>query len=231
MTTMQEARATEAQAAACARSAWLLSAFDALEAGQTLLLVSRQEPWGLLETLQEARKGLFDWSPVALDPPGWEVEISRRDGAADAGRTLTDALQREHAHLAQLEERAFHALSRGERERARRLYAGYAHGVDRHMRAEEHLLFPVFEVKSGLPYGGPTSVMRGEHQGIRSSLAAMLELRANGAEAMREARDALLSALRDHERKEESILYPGIDRLLTAEERDALVSRFQRYPR
>jgi iron-sulfur cluster repair protein YtfE (RIC family) len=48
--------------------------------------------------------------------------------------------------------------------------------------------------------------------------------------AFGEVRARLLTTLRDHERKEESILYPWIDRLLTEGESDSLVARIQAFP-
>jgi uncharacterized protein (DUF2249 family)/hemerythrin superfamily protein len=209
----------------------LLSAFDTLPAGQTLLLVSSDEPWGLLETLQLRRKGLFEWSPLTLDPRSWQVEITRRDARPGERRCLTEALHWEHVHLGALEQRAFEALVSGDRDTSHRLYAAYQHGLNRHIHLEEQLLFPVFEMKSGLPYGGPTAVMRAEHREIRMALEELIRAAEGGPAFAEEPRSRLHTALRDHERKEESILYPNIDRLLTDGERDSLVARVQAYSR
>jgi hypothetical protein len=40
----------------------------------------------------------------------------------------------------------------------------------------------------------------------------------------------MVSLLRGHNEKEELVLYPGTDRLLAAEESDALVARLQEQP-
>ena len=208
----------------------LLSAFDGLAAGQSLVLVAGENPVRMLDVLQRTRKGLFEWSPLAGDPPSFRVEIARRGAQPGAPRRLTEALIWDHAHLDGLERRAHAALLAGDRDTAHSLYAAFRSGLNRHIRFEEEVLFPVFDMRAGLPHGGPTAFLRAEHREIRMLLESLLQAAEDGAAAAAEPRQALRALLADHDRKEESILYPGTDLLLSAAESDALVARIQAYP-
>ncbi len=208
----------------------LLSAFDSLPPGAAIVLVAGEEPRAMLEALQRTRKGLFEWAPLADDPRTWHVEIARRSAAPGTPRRLTEALVWDHEHLDALEQRAFAALVAGERAAARQLYTAFHRGLNRHIRFEEEVLFPVFDVKAGLPHGGPTAFMRAEHREIRMLLEDVVRAVDDGPSAVAEPRQALRAFLSEHDRKEESILYPGADLLLSEAESDALVARIQAYP-
>lgn len=96
-----------------------------------------------------------------------------------------------------------------------------------HFDAEEALLFPRFEQRTGM-YQGPTQVMRGEHLQMRQLLAA-----AETAIALRDADDyagnaeTLLIMMQQHNVKEENILYPMCDQQL-ADELDQLLPQLRR---
>jgi iron-sulfur cluster repair protein YtfE (RIC family) len=86
--------------------------------------------------------------------------------------------------------------------------------LESHFRAEEELLFPDFEARSGLRRG-PTAVMREEHSQIRSLVADLRQAatQADGA-AFDAAAATLLILMEQHNLKEEGILYPLCDQLL-----------------
>lgn len=212
------------------RDAALLAAFDRLAPSETLLLSSLVPPGELLELLRTQRKGLFEWSPLDHDPGCWQVAIARRKAAAGARRRVTEALEWDHDRLDELLQEALRALRAGDDEAARGAYATFRRGLCRHIRFEEELLFPVFEMRTGLPHGGPTSVMRAEHQEIQALLGEIARALEEAPGAVEKLYRALHAALADHNRKEELILYPGTDRLLTEAESEALVARIQAYP-
>ncbi|HVR71228.1 MAG TPA: hemerythrin domain-containing protein [Vicinamibacteria bacterium] len=104
----------------------------------------------------------------------------------------------------------------------------YVGGLERHMRIEEELVFPVFEARSGMS-GGPTTVLRDEHRTIRVALAMMREGVARGDGAgFRAGLRYLETILPEHNAKEEHVLYPTTDRLLTPAERSTLTRRLVR---
>ena len=93
-----------------------------------------------------------------------------------------------------------------------------------HFSHEENVLFPAFEARTGMR-GGPTSVMREEHRQMNEMFAAMRDNLArrdgNGYLGLSET---LLMLMRQHNLKEENILYPMADQAL-AGERDALLAQ------
>jgi len=104
-----------------------------------------------------------------------------------------------------------------------------------HHGKEEDLLFPAM-VKAGVPgEGGPIGVMLAEHvQGrrfIQNLADALPGYRAGEkdaiAEAVRNAR-GYVDLLGPHIHKEDFILYPMADRILTPETQDALEAGFEK---
>ena len=120
------------------------------------------------------------------------------------------------------------AVGKGRFAEAAAGYEEFEHGLLRHLRIEEELIFPVFEARSGM-LNGPTDVMRDEHRQVRMALALMRRgLLQADATAYGDGLRFFDSVLPDHNAKEEHILYPTLDRLLRPAERAALVSRLQR---
>jgi len=142
--------------------------------------------------------------------------------------TITSYLSWDHRRL----DRALAGAQedvKGERmAEARHALDEYARGLERHMRVEDELVFPVFEARSGMS-GGPTAVMRDEHRSIRIALAMMRDgLDRNDAQGFRAGLRFLETILPEHNAKEEHILYPTTDRLLTPAERATLTARLER---
>jgi len=101
-------------------------------------------------------------------------------------------------------------------------------GLERHFVLEEQFLFPLFEERSGMgPGTGPTEVMRSEHREIVRLLGEILRTIGDPAKLPDEKRAAFHEILEEHHLKEEGMLYPAMDEVLTPEEGDALVSRIQ----
>jgi iron-sulfur cluster repair protein YtfE (RIC family) len=101
---------------------------------------------------------------------------------------------------------------------AKQCFKEFKFGLQRHIVWEEQILFPLFERKTGMTQAGPTVVMRQEHRRIADRLEAIhAKVRAGDPDTDREI-DALLEVLALHNQKEEAVLYPALDRLLTREE-------------
>ena len=88
----------------------------------------------------------------------------------------------------------------------------------RHLRMEEEVMFPAFEQASGMTHGGPTFVMRSEHEQMRG-LIEQMGTAADGDdyEELVELGDTLLMLIQQHNQKEEQMLYPMAERALTAD--------------
>jgi hemerythrin-like domain-containing protein len=88
----------------------------------------------------------------------------------------------------------------------------------RHLRMEEEVMFPAFEQATGMTDGGPTFMMRSEHEQMRGLIEQM------GAAADRDdydelvdLGDTLLMLIQQHNQKEEHMLYPLAERALGAD--------------
>ncbi|MBI4346700.1 MAG: hemerythrin domain-containing protein [Elusimicrobia bacterium] len=111
-------------------------------------------------------------------------------------------------------------------EKAVPAFAEFDRRLERHIEWEEKILFPAVGAKAPALEGGPLRVMRFEHEQIRGSKAtAASRLRAGDSKGARRAVDEMLAVLEGHNMKEEEILYPACDRLLTDAERKAILDR------
>ncbi len=103
--------------------------------------------------------------------------------------------------------------------RARDLLTQFTVGLQRHLRWEESILFPLFEQKTG--QSGLANTLRGEHEEIREWLAALNQkVEQNDADCDHEEK-MLVEELGGHNAREEYALYPELDKLLTEEEQKA----------
>ena len=204
------------------------AAFDALAPSELLVAEFDARPSTVLEWLRRERSGLFEWSPLAEEPRAWRIELVRR--SARGARTVCEALAWDHDRLDELERLSFELRGSGEHQASQETYRAFAHGLRRHIRFEEELLFPEFERRAGLsPAAGPTAVMRAEHREILDLLAAIESSIGEPSTTAERQREAFHGVLGAHNEKEERVLYPGIDRLLGPVEADALVARIQAF--
>jgi hemerythrin-like domain-containing protein len=142
--------------------------------------------------------------------------------------SVTGYLSWDHDRLDAILQSVRARVGAGDWEAARREYAPFHDGLDRHIRLEEEILFPLFEERTGMR-GGPTAVMRVEHLEIRGALGAMRDALGRGdAGLFQDGLAHLLAVLPDHNVKEEQVLYPTTDRILPERDRAALAARLQR---
>ena len=110
---------------------------------------------------------------------------------------------------------------------ARAAFADFAAGLERHIRVEEELLFPPFDARGAM--SGPTRVMTHEHRRIQQLLEVGRAALASGdANGFAGAADELGALLEEHNLKEERILYPRSDGILSLEECAAVVAALAR---
>ena len=126
-------------------------------------------------------------------------------------QTISDHYSRDHDRLDELFHR-FQTLKSSDRASAVQAFQEFHAGLERHIVWEEEILFPAFETKTGMT-GGPTQVMRWEHEQIRGFLKAIADKLAAGTDDTGDDEAGLLAVLRPHNHKEENILYPMIDQV------------------
>jgi len=124
----------------------------------------------------------------------------------------------------------FKKIKNSDKAKAKELFRLFKTGLQRHIVWEEEILFPIFEEKTGMRNAGPTAVMRNEHQEIKKFLETIHGGVANAKIDTNDAESGLVAVLTDHNNKEENILYPWIDKSLTAKEREDLFKKMEELP-
>ncbi len=111
-------------------------------------------------------------------------------------------------------------------ERAESIFLSFKSELERHIIWEEDILFPVFERKTGIKDGGPTSVMRIEHIEIKKYLQEIKrKLHVKKIQDPCKEEVALFKVLESHNQKEENILYPEIDNLTSEQEKEQMIKQ------
>ena len=122
--------------------------------------------------------------------------------------------------------RAEEAVGASDWARAKADFEAFAHQMDRHFEMEENLLFPEFENRTG-HRGGPTQVMRMEHDQMRVVMHEMrAALEAKDAQQYLGLSETFLVLMQQHNYKEEGILYNMIDQVL-GDQVEKLVSQLE----
>ena len=100
---------------------------------------------------------------------------------------------------------------------AQAAFGRLAQAMRQHFDAEEAVLFPAFEARTGMRMG-PTQVMRAEHAQMNELLdAAKAALDAKDADDYAGNAETLLIMMQQHNMKEENVLYPMSDQQLADE--------------
>ncbi|HSN04250.1 MAG TPA: hemerythrin domain-containing protein [Nitrospira sp.] len=144
-------------------------------------------------------------------------------------RTISSYYEEDHDRLDELF-KAFQQLKRSDFPKAKEAFMAFKAGLQRHIVWEEDLLFPLWEEKTGMSEGGPTFVMRGEHRLIGQQLEAIHAKVAGDNLDSDEEEQMLASLLRSHNMKEERVLYPSIDQVTSAEERETVFRDMKNIP-
>jgi iron-sulfur cluster repair protein YtfE (RIC family) len=145
---------------------------------------------------------------------------------------VTAVLSRDHRLLDSLLADVKRRLAARDLRAASADFSRFREGLERHMDAEEELLFPAFEALTGASGGGPTHVMRLEHAELRRLLSEVTgSLARGGGEGRVTPLAALTARIYAHNGKEERILYPASDRAAGDPERDELARALRSFLR
>lgn len=144
-------------------------------------------------------------------------------------QTIVSLFQQDHRELDQVLDQYRH-VKQSDVRAAKDSFKRFWTGLKRHIAWEEQLLFPVWERKSRMTGGGPTHVMRLEHRRIADLLNAIHEKIQAGDIGTEEEERQLVELLASHNMKEERILYPAIDQIVSAEERAGLFQAMKDLP-
>lgn len=140
--------------------------------------------------------------------------------------SISSFLTLDHTHCDDLFAEAENAVAEKDWTGAEASLQHFLEGMQHHFAMEEEVLFPAFEAHTGMT-GGPTAIMRGEHRQMNEVFAAMRDALArrdgNGYLGLSET---LLMLMRQHNLKEENVLYPMADQAL-GHEQDTLLVRMK----
>jgi regulator of cell morphogenesis and NO signaling len=143
--------------------------------------------------------------------------------------TITAFYEEDHDRLDELF-KTFQRLKRSDFSKAKEAFKEFKIGLQRHIVWEEDLLFPLWEEKTGMSEGGPTFVMRHEHRQIGQLLESIHDKVAQQNPDSDQEEQLLLSVLGSHNMKEERVLYPSIDNVISAEERETVFQNMKTIP-
>jgi uncharacterized protein (DUF2249 family) len=65
------------------RKARVLSTFDALASGESVVVINDHLPRGLLHHFEEQRPGRFEWTSLEEGPEVFRVQITKREGGPE----------------------------------------------------------------------------------------------------------------------------------------------------
>ncbi len=144
-------------------------------------------------------------------------------------RTISAFYEQDHDRLDELF-KTFQKMKRSDFTKAKEAFKAFKFGLQRHIVWEEGVLFPLWEEKIGMSEGGPTFVMRAEHRQIGQQLEAVHGKVADQNPDSDQDEQILLELLGSHNMKEERVLYPAIDQLTSAEERETVFRNMNDIP-
>jgi iron-sulfur cluster repair protein YtfE (RIC family) len=144
-------------------------------------------------------------------------------------KTISEFYEQDHDRLDE-SFKTFQQLKRSDFPKAKEAFKTFKFGLQRHIVWEEDVLFPLWEEKTGMSEGGPTFVMRAEHRQIGQQLEAIHGKVADQNPDSDQEEQALLDLLGTHNMKEERVLYPAIDQLTSAEERETVFQNMKNIP-
>ncbi|MET0068479.1 MAG: hemerythrin domain-containing protein [Candidatus Thiodiazotropha sp.] len=131
-------------------------------------------------------------------------------------KTINDSMAQDHRRCDELFIDLEQAIMQHEWSEAERLCQEFIESMEHHFKIEEELLFPVL-LKATAEARGPVNVMLAEHAQMRQLMSQLVDsLDAMSRTLSAGYVDTLLVTMRQHNMKEESILYPMADEAVPA---------------
>jgi iron-sulfur cluster repair protein YtfE (RIC family) len=129
-------------------------------------------------------------------------------------QSILEYMSGEHARCDEYFTSAEEYVAEGNWEQASTQFDRFRDELDKHFRMEEQILFPQFERATGNA-GGPSAVMRMEHEQLRELLKSLAVLvMEKDKDGFLGTSETLLILMQQHNMKEEQMLYPMTDRML-----------------
>lgn len=131
--------------------------------------------------------------------------------------SISDFMTNNHRECDNLFAVAEESVGNGKWPKAQTEYDAFRSEMERHLGMEEEVFFPAFDAKTGMQ-GGPTHVMRLEHDQMRKLIAEMANtVAAKDADGYLGAAETLMVLMQQHNMKEEQMLYRMMDQTFGSE--------------
>ncbi len=118
------------------------------------------------------------------------------------------------------------SLSKDNWDEAKNKFDTFTQNLEHHFNMEEAVMFPRFETKTGM-MGGPTAMMRMEHEQMRNVLGQMEnDLKVKDKNHFFGLSESLMMLMQQHNMKEEQMLYAMVDVHL-GEESEVIINEMQ----
>jgi uncharacterized protein (DUF2249 family)/hemerythrin-like domain-containing protein len=179
-----------------------------LAAGESVVLLTRDDPALLMESLNLQLRGELAWDSGRVDG-GWRTAVRRR--AETAPRDAIDLLARDHRRLDELLAVALRRVNAGDLGGAEPLVAEFARGIRRHIQVENERLAPQLPAVVSPDGTDHVAIMRREHDEILAQLAELESALGTGSQdgwAVEPFMAILSGTLAKHEHREEATLFP-----------------------
>lgn len=109
------------------------------------------------------------------------------------------------------------AVASGDWVKAQKEFNLFLNDLSTHFDMEEKIMFPAFESKTGM-VGGPTQVMRMEHEQMRNVVSQMKnDVESKNKDHFFGLSESLMMLMQQHNMKEEQMLYAMADAHLASE--------------
>jgi len=208
-----------------------LRAFERLAPADSLEVAVHQQPGPLFFELQNHYGRHFYWWPLERGPLVWRVMLSKP--AHGAQPTVASVMGADHYRLHELWRELEFAVELCQIDAVHRRLGELSLGLRRYIDLEEAVLFPLLEAQTGMNGDGAIGAMRSEHREIERLVDQLDKLRfTRDCATILQTFDQPVEPMalfRSHQRKEEAVLYPLMDRVFSHAEETELLSLIQAF--
>jgi len=203
--------------------AQLTSALQNLNSEERILISSKKSFEAVMTEFQNQNWGKYDWLPLMISSESWSGYLVAKSGGFTG---IVQIMESHHKYCDTTYVTAENTLNEGNTDLGKELMQSFIWNMELHFAREEAVLFPAFENKTGM-VGGPTEVMRMEHQQIKGLLKEISDCISNGDfQRIFDLSETMLILIAQHNSKEENILYPMTDQHL-ADGTDSIAKQLQ----
>ena len=196
---------------------------DELRLGRRVVLVTDRDPRSILDSFRQMHQGEVDCTISTLASDLFRTKIQIRSPTRES--TLAELLRADHARIDGLLTEVQHYMRVGAWAEADQHFAALDQTLNRHLAAEEELLFPAMQnMVDNVSRAVPS--MLTEHGELREVLPELASaLAQQNVLACETILPQMRRSLARHHENEERLVYPISDWALSPDEQNALAKR------